>query len=101
MKLQLRLLLVFMAVLYLPSLLVAEAEPAKPPVLDAESFRHHVERFNTEDDELYANAFPNDQAWDFLKANIPLFECPDEAIERTFYYRFWTYRKHLKQTPDG
>ena len=94
-------LLAFTALLYLPLLSVAQAEPAQPPVLDAESFRHHVERFNNEDNELYANAFPNDRAWDFLKANIPLFECPDEEIERTYYFRFWTYRKHIKKTPDG
>jgi len=77
------------------------ANASQPPVLRAESFQHHIDRFNAEDDELYANAIPNTKAWDFLKTNIPLFECPDEDIERTYYFRFWTYRKHLKETPDG
>ena len=78
-----------------------KADAAQPLVLNAESFRHHVDRFNKDDEELYVNAVPNAAAWEFLKSNIPLFECPDEEIERTYYFRFWTYRKHLKETPDG
>ena len=37
----------------------------------------------------------------FLRDNIPLFECPDKELEQTYYFRWWTYRKHIKQTPDG
>ncbi|MEI7899461.1 MAG: glycosyl hydrolase family 65 protein [bacterium] len=83
-----------------PSLAPAAAAPA-PAVLRAESFKHHVDTFNQEDNELYKNKIPNAEAWDFLKANIPLFACPDADIERTYYFRWWTYRKHIKQTPDG
>ena len=105
MKSQLRLLLAPMALLpagmYSPWLPAARADAAQPLVLQAESFRHHVERFNDDDEELYRNAFANAEAWEFLKANIPLFQCPDEDIQRTYYFRFWTYRKHLKKTPDG
>ena len=36
-----------------------------------------------------------------MQANIPLFECPDKDFERTWYFRWWTYRKHVKKTPDG
>ena len=32
---------------------------------------------------------------------IPLFECPDEDIERTYYFRWWTYRKHFRKTSVG
>jgi len=70
-------------------------------VLKAATFRHYIERFNRDDEELYSNAYPNNKAWEFIEANIPLFECPHEDIERTYYFRFWTYRKHLKNTPDG
>jgi hypothetical protein len=31
----------------------------------------------------------------------PVFECPDSAIQRIYDYRWWTFRKHLKQTPAG
>jgi len=69
-------------------------------VLKADDFRHYIDRFNADDEELYAN-IPNAKAWEFLRANIPLFHCPDTDFERTYYFRWWTYRKHVKKTPDG
>ena len=44
---------------------------------------------------------PTAAAWDFLKDNIPLLDCPDKEIEEIYYFRWWTFRKHIKQTPDG
>lgn len=61
----------------------------------------YVDRFNREDNELYKQNIPNCDASDFLKKNIPLFECPDKALEKTYYFRWWTYRKHIKKTPEG
>src|SRR5262249_37403537 len=31
----------------------------------------------------------------------PLFECPDEQLTQNYYFRWWTFRKHINQTPDG
>ena len=70
-------------------------------VLQSEAFQHYIDRFNRDDEELYVQHIPNARAWQFLQANIPLFECPDKDIEQTYYFRWWTYRKHIKQTPDG
>ena len=70
-------------------------------VLDMELVRRRFDRFNLDDDELYRNAFPNGQAQKAIGGLIPLFECPDEEIERTYYFRWWTYRKHLRQTAKG
>lgn len=72
-----------------------------PSVLKAETFKHYIERFNENDEELYSQYIGNEKAWEFLRGNIPLFECPDKDIERTYYFRWWTYRKHIKETPDG
>jgi hypothetical protein len=77
------------------------AQAPQGPVLQADSFRHYIDRFNRDDEELYAQYVPNERAWEFLREEIPLFECPDKDIERTYYFRWWTYRKHLKQTPEG
>jgi len=71
-----------------------------PAVLDHDELKGYVERFNAEDEELYAN-IPNKDAYAFLKNNIPLFDCPAPAFERTYYFRWWTYRKHIKKTDDG
>jgi hypothetical protein len=79
----------------------ASGQAKGPSVLKAESFRHHVERFNADDEELYVQHVPNERAWEFLKDNIPLFECPDADFERTYYFRWWTFRKHIKETQDG
>ncbi len=62
--------------------------------------KQYVAQFNADDEERYAN-IPNRDALAFLDGNIPLFECPDEDFERTYYFRWWTYRKHIKQTEDG
>ena len=61
----------------------------------------YVEQFNLTDEELYANTFPNSSAAWFLADYIPLFECPDEEIERAYYFRWWTFRKHIRKVPDG
>src|SRR5262249_15970713 len=70
-------------------------------VLSADSFKHYVDRFNAEDRSTQTLSIPNDRAWEFLRSNIPLFDCPDKEIEEIYYYRWWSYRKHLKQTPAG
>jgi len=41
------------------------------------------------------------QAWEWMKANIPLFECPQDNFQEMFYFRWWTLRKHIKETPAG
>jgi len=68
----------------------------RPSVLSS-----YVEKFNTGDDELFATFIPNSQAYEFLSANIPRFECPDKQMEEIYYFRWWTFRKHIRQTPEG
>ena len=70
-------------------------------VLTPDIFAPYLEQFNSEDRETYFQAYPNAKASEFLSKNIPLFECPDKELEQTYYFRWWTYRKHLKETPDG
>ena len=70
-------------------------------ILDSAIVDLYVDRFNRSDDELYIQTFPNSVAADFLKANIPLFDCPDKELEEIYYFRWWTYRKHVRQTPGG
>ncbi|MDT8390359.1 MAG: hypothetical protein RRC34_07610 [Lentisphaeria bacterium] len=61
----------------------------------------YVRRFNDGDTELYPQAIPNRDALAFMEANVPRFECPDTILERTYYFRWWTYRKHIKETPHA
>ncbi|WP_199221087.1 MGH1-like glycoside hydrolase domain-containing protein [Coraliomargarita sinensis] len=78
----------------------AHAVKGATGILSHTKLKSYVERFNADDEELYAN-IPNSKAYRFLQANIPLFECPDEDFERTYYFRWWTYRKHIRETPEG
>ena len=55
-----------------------------PTVLKADSFKHYVDEFNENDEELYVRHISNEKAWEFLKANIPMFDSPDKDIERTY-----------------
>jgi hypothetical protein len=70
-------------------------------VLKPASFAHHIERFNATDNEAITNFIPNAKAWPWLAENIPLFECPDREVEELYYFRWWSYRKHLVKTPAG
>jgi len=72
-----------------------------PAVLKLETLKRYVDSFNRNDRELYAQQVPNAAALDFLADNIPLLDCPDKEIEEIYHFRWWTYRKHLKRTPDG
>jgi hypothetical protein len=70
-------------------------------VLQAGDYAHYVELFNNMEDENIAQAIPNAAAWEWMQKNIPLFECPQQNVEEIYYYRWWTLRKHIKQTPLG
>ena len=61
----------------------------------------YVSAFNAADEEIYVQKYPNSAAEAFMKDNIPLFECPDKELEKTYYFRWWTFRKHVKTTPEG
>jgi hypothetical protein len=70
-------------------------------MLNADDYKHYVDEFNHDDVEDIINLIPNAGAWDWMKQNVPLFTCPDKEIERIYYYRWWTFRKHVKETPKG
>ncbi len=61
----------------------------------------YVSSFNAADEEIYVQKYPNSEAETFLKENVPVFECPDKELEKTWYFRWWTFRKHIKSTPEG
>lgn len=70
-------------------------------ILKPAAFIHHIEHFNTMEPETIVNHIPNSNSWAWLQQNIPFFECPDRDVEKIYYFRWWSFRKHLKQTPKG
>ena len=79
-------------------------EPAAPQpaaILAPDKLRQYVETFNKHDQEVYRQHVPNSAAAKFLEENIPLLDCPDKEIEEIYYFRWWTFRKHIRQTRGG
>lgn len=70
-------------------------------VLHYDDFAQYAERFNAMEDENIVTDIPNAQSSEWMRRNIPLFECPDKAMEEMYYYRWWSLRKHIERTPVG
>ncbi len=87
-----------LAALCLPRLVVA-AQPFR--VLQPAAFADYIARFNAMEDENVTNFVCNARSWAWLQKNVPLFECPDAEVEEIYYFRWWSLRKHLCQTPQG
>ena len=82
----------------------AEArKPAKAPqgLLDASEYRHYVDYFNRMEPETVVQAIPNAEAWDWMEKNVPLFACPQDNFEEMWYFRWWSFRKGIQETPQG
>ena len=70
-------------------------------VLDYDDYAHYADFFNTMEDENIVTTIPNAQSSEWMRRNIPLFDCPQENFREMYYYRWWTLRKHIKRTPVG
>lgn len=73
----------------------------KIDILSTSELESYVEKFNKSDNELYPQHIPNENAFEFLSENIPLIDLPNKDLEETYYFRWWTFRKHIKSTEDG
>ncbi len=74
---------------------------AEPGSLKSADYAHYVANFKAMEPEGVVNLIPNADAWAWIVANAPLLDCPAKQFEETYYFRWWTYRKHIRQTPDG
>ena len=70
---------------------------ANAGLLDAADYAHYVENFNAmEPEEPTPGIIRNTQAWAWMVENCPLFDCPAKRFEEIYYYRWWSFRKHIK-----
>lgn len=70
-------------------------------ILDACKLMSYFADFNKNDVKPDSQWISNADAGFWASENIPFFDCPDKEIEEIYYFRWWTYRKHLKKTADG
>lgn len=73
----------------------------KLKLIDKNIVGQYIDNFNKNDVELYQQFITNADVKTFLLDNVPLIEIPNKDIEETYYFRWWTYRKHIKNTEDG
>ena len=50
-------------------------------------------------EKLDGESFP--QIEDFLEENLPVFECNDKVLEEIYYFRAYTFAKHVEKGADG
>ncbi len=58
-------------------------------------FKHYIDTFNKDDVDQSNLFISNEDAFEFLENNIPKLNCPDKNIEKTYYFRWWVYCKHI------
>jgi hypothetical protein len=68
-----------MALLFLPP--AARGGAGADELLRADDYAHYVRNFNAMEPEGVVKLIPNAQAWDWMVANIPLFDCPAKQFE--------------------
>ena len=73
----------------------------EPSLTDPAPIARLIDAFNRRDDEAVVNAVANARAYEWIAANAPRFECPSSQLTETYYFRWWSYRKHIKQTSVG
>lgn len=87
--------------LFFVTLFVSCENQAKLELIDKSIVGQYIDNFNKNDIELYKQFVTNADAKTFLLENVPLIDIPNKDIEETYYFRWWTYRKHIKKTKDG
>jgi hypothetical protein len=83
------------------SLCFARLLQSQPAVLNAAHYSHYVDEFNANDTAPFEGAIANADAWAWMRSNVPLLDCPDEQLQKTYYFRWWTFRKHIRETSEG
>jgi len=56
------------------------------------------ERFSVLDPNDHKHYFPSQVCYNWAKTNVPFIDFPDIDIMRAYYYRWCSYRKHIKNT---
>lgn len=65
------------------------------------NWQNYVEKFNENDEEIMIQSISNAHTLEWIEKEVPKFECPDSCLEETYYFRWWTFRKNIKETPGG
>ncbi len=90
-KISSSLFVLFVSSWFSPSLFAQEAR-----IINPASMKHYIDTFNAQEPEPVVNLIPNAKVWDWMQANVPFFDSPDAGLDEMYYFRWWSYRKHIK-----
>ena len=80
----------------------AFAQPSAPDqtfaVLHAGDYQHYVNQFAA--DEREATGQQPDDEWPWIAADVPLFDSSNKQFEEMYYFRWYSFEKHIEQTAD-
>lgn len=69
------------------------------PLLRAESVHQLFNNFSAQERSFLGSSPKLD--WSWFASNIPLLDIPDKGLEEIYYFRWYSFQKHLRQTPAG
>jgi hypothetical protein len=73
--------------------------PAQPfAVLHPDDYRHYVNQFAADEREATGQQ-PADE-WPWIAATVPLFDSSNKQFEEMYYFRWYSFEKHVEETPD-
>lgn len=81
---------------------LAHAAPIRStagPLLNPESFHHYFTTFAAQEHDFLGSAPP--LPWGWFKRNIPWLDVPDKELEEIYYFRWYSFQKHIHRTPYG
>lgn len=70
-----------------------------PRALDPAKAQTYLASFREQ--ERAATGTQGPDIWPWMEANLPWFECPDPLIERLYYFRWYSFQKHIGDTGRG
>ena len=80
----------------------ALAQPSSSPqpfaVLHPDDYHHYVTQFAADEREA-TRQLPADE-WPWIAANIPLFDSSNKQFEEMYYFRWYSFQKHIEETAD-
>lgn len=70
-----------------------------PRLLEPQESGHFFTQFSDDEKRMLSDDDPF--PWDWFEKNVPLLDVPDKDIEEIYYFRWYAFQKHIKETPDG
>lgn len=73
-------------------------------VLKPAAFEHYAALFEAQEREATGTVYLGEQhedAWSWMRREVPWFESSDKQIEEMYYFRWYAWQKHVVKTPAG